>query len=126
MLVFQNIPKDKILIAGVIIIIVGILVLIGNNHVKKMIKKELLREKKKKKHQMVATAPNIPVAIDPRYQEPEDDADIDSYVNPIGINPPGNDNFAQYQNDDDEQPNDPKRFNKSDIMQRDMVENMRI
>jgi hypothetical protein len=129
---FQNISKDKIIIISVVIVVVGIILVLGNNYVKKMIKKELLRDKKKRKYLEKKNRMNnvsIPIRESQREIEdvPEEDADMDSYINPIGIDPSNGDNYANYQQveENEEEKRDDKRFNKNDIMQRDMMENAR-
>ena len=129
---FQNISKDKIIIIGVVIVVVSIIIILGNNYVKKMIKKELVRDKKKRKYyEKKNRMKNISLPVNETQREMEDepaeDADMDSYINPIGIDPSNNDNYANYQNveENEEDKRDDKRFNKNDIMQRDMMENVR-
>lgn len=118
-------PKDKIYLFVIVGIVIITIIYVGNKYIKDEIKKGVVKDKhrrmKKEKRMMM----NRMTDQENSGDEYDAEMDMDSYVNPIGIEPMNNDNFAQFEQQEDNRDSLPKRFGKNDIMQREMLENIR-
>ena len=119
----STISKDKVYLIVIVLLVIGAIIYIGNGYIKKEIKKGVIKDKHKKMKKDKKMSMMRKIQEQQSINLDDDrEMDIDSYINPVAAEP-GNSTFAQF--DQMEDTSMPKRFGQNDIMQREMLENIR-